>query len=148
MPDKIITLCQRLETNSRSADEIGYSYEYMGSAEYEFGENGKARQYLHDAEELVRIPGVVKTNFPTTTWNCGFIIDSKDEAAARRMMLALASGDYINKGVMCYDNKVGGWLILDPVVALVHMANDEGIERANKFLDHFKEQVIKNLAEA
>lgn len=129
----ISTLCQRLIESPR----IGFEYDHMGAAEYEFGSNKQARMHLASAPSLIRLPGQVKVSTTETTYNCTFIVSSKDEAKARKMIEALGKGEYQNKGVMAYSSRLPlGWLILDPVPALVHMIGDDGAGRAQSFLDH------------
>jgi hypothetical protein len=140
--DKIMiyTLCQRLI----EGPNIGFEYDYMGASEYEFGSTGVARKHLANAPSLIRLPGQVKVHTNNTTYDCTFIVSSKDEAAARELIEVLGKGDYRNKGVMAYTSRSPlGWLILDPVPALVHMIGDDGAERAQKFLDNGATQFAK-----
>lgn len=129
----IYTLCQRLIEGPR----IGFEYDYMGAAEYEFGSAGTARKHLAKAPRLIHLPGKVKVELSDTTFDCVFIVSSKDEPEARDMIEALGRADYRNKGCMAHSSRAPlGWLILDPVPALVHMVGADGEERAQKFLEH------------
>lgn len=136
----VYTLCQRLVESGK----IGFEYDYMGAAEYEFGATYKCRVALEDAGELMRVRSKVKTF--DKTFECVFIFPEDCKADALSLLSSLESGDYRNKSPMV-SRGTTGWLILDPVPALVHMDTPEGAERAQKFLDHGHELISRRRAE-
>lgn len=131
------TLCQRLTQDPN----IGFNYDYMGSAEYEFGANWRARVYLAKAEETVLVSGRVKEGKRSVS--CVFIMKKGDEQKAIPVMRALADGTNINKGAMMYDKPPAGWLILDPVPMLCYLDGSDGKERAEKFMANTLEQMAE-----
>lgn len=129
----LYTLCQRLIENPR----IGFDYDYMGAAEYEFGATRQAREYLAAADEIVVTPGAVQVNGSRV--ECAFHHAVGDATRIADLKTALYSGDYHNKGVMAYTGRdIFGWLCLDPVPCIIHPDQKGLYERARKFLEHGK----------
>ncbi|MBO9428166.1 hypothetical protein [Sulfitobacter sp. R18_1] len=127
------TLCQRLKED----ENIGFNYEYMGAAEYEFGATLQARRGLYDATELARLSGSIK--YGLKRYNCVFIFNIAEVDMARRVINAMSKEQYRNKNAMALGKQPKGWLMLDPMPMLIYTEGDAGYERAKKFIAHAKE---------
>lgn len=136
----LYTLCQRLIADPK----IGFNYDYMGAAEYEFGGTREARKHLYkNRDQLTRVFGRIKTGV-REGFDCQFIYATADAEPFAEMANRLASGDYHNKGAMAYSHRPPlGWLILSPVPALVFIQSVSNEERAVKFLNHGTEMFNK-----
>lgn len=135
----LFTLCQRLV----ESDKIGFEYDYMGAAEYEFGATRKARQELDNADTLVRAACTVKTH--SKTFECTAIFPKDYDQQAQSLLALLATDSYHNKGAMAYPSRDPlGWLVLDPVPMLIHIRGKDGEQRAAKFLEHGRQLFSKS----
>lgn len=125
---------------------IGFNYDYMGYAEYEFGATGEARKYLWEVPELAAVKFSIKLGGAKNTVINDVVAfyNPEDETQVVNLLTNLESGNVRNKGFMYNESKTNltvGWLVLYPVPVIISINHlKENTSRVKLFLDSGREK--------
>lgn len=125
-------------------EKIGFNYDYMGYAEYEFGANTIARAEV-SREETVLIQSLMAPTGGGRQWKVNillpkWLVDAHPERV-HAMTEMLRTGKHLNKGPMESKYCLRAWLMSSPLPCLIYEPDLQ--ERVDLFVADTRKQLTE-----